>query len=346
MSDKKIKCVIWDLDNTIWDGTLLEKDSVKIKPEVVKIIEQLDKRGILNSIASKNDYGQAMKKLKEFRLDFYFLYPEIHMGAKSESVKAIIKNLNISPDSVAFVDDQQYELEEVKYHNPEVLCIPAEDMNTILDKDEFMPKFVTDESSKRRELYAADIKRKEYELEIKLPQNKFLESLNMQMRFYNACEDDLKRVEELTIRTHQLNSTGVTFDYNQLAYFIASDSHSLIISELKDKFGDYGKIGITLIEKGKDTWNIKLHLMSCRVMSRGVGNIVLNHIIHSAKDRKIQLLADFNKTNVNKFMYLTYKMLGFKEIYQENDFVRFEFDSSSKMEYPNYVTVDNSKCMI
>lgn len=91
---------MWDLDNTIWDGILLESDDVQLKPGIKEIIETLDSRGILHSIASKNEYDLAMSKLKEFGLDDYFLYPEIHWDAKSISLERIQKNINIGMDTI------------------------------------------------------------------------------------------------------------------------------------------------------------------------------------------------------------------------------------------------------
>ena len=77
IDEKKIKCIVWDLDNTIWNGTLVEDNDVKLNQNAYKVILELDKRGILHSIASKNDYDLAFKKLQEFGIDKYFIYPEI-----------------------------------------------------------------------------------------------------------------------------------------------------------------------------------------------------------------------------------------------------------------------------
>ena len=111
---KEIKCIVWDLDNTIWDGTLTESKNVKLKHYIKDIIGELDARGILNSIASKNNYGDAVEKLKEFGIYEYFLYPEINWNPKSSSIANIQKNLNIGIDTFMFIDDQQFELDEVK----------------------------------------------------------------------------------------------------------------------------------------------------------------------------------------------------------------------------------------
>ena len=154
---KRIKCVVWDLDNTVWNGILLEDKTVSLKPGIDKIIKTLDERGILQSIASRNDFNSALNKLKEFGLEEYFLYPQINWGSKAESVKAIVKALNIGIDTIAFIDDQQFELDEVKYSHPKVFCIDACDINSAIDTPELNPKFITQDSKIRRKMYLSEI---------------------------------------------------------------------------------------------------------------------------------------------------------------------------------------------
>ena len=106
---KAIKCLVWDLDNTLWDEVLLEDRVVFLRDNVVATIEALDSRGILQSIASRNDYDSAMQQLAEFDLDEYFLYPQINWGSKASSIQTIVQSINIGMDTIAFIDDQQFE---------------------------------------------------------------------------------------------------------------------------------------------------------------------------------------------------------------------------------------------
>lgn len=103
---QSIKCVVWDLDNTLWDGILLEDSSVTLREDALSALQTLDERGILLSIASRNDHDAAMAKLTELGIQEYFLYPEINWNAKSSSIENIARNLNIGLDTFAFVDDQ------------------------------------------------------------------------------------------------------------------------------------------------------------------------------------------------------------------------------------------------
>ena len=124
--ERKIKCLFCDLDNTRWSGTLLEDSEVYVSPETLKLIKTLDSRGILQSIASKNDHDFAWSKLEELGLSEYFIYPQINWEPKSTSIKKIAQSINIGTDTIAFVDDQVYEREEVSYSLPDVLTIDAE----------------------------------------------------------------------------------------------------------------------------------------------------------------------------------------------------------------------------
>lgn len=336
---QSIKCVVWDLDNTIWDGILLEGDRITLRERVLETLQELDRRGILNSIASRNDYDAAVRKLHELGLQDYFLYPEINWNPKSASLEAIARSLNISLDTFAFVDDQPFEREEVAFAHPEVTCIDAADLSTLLDLPRMMPRFITAESKLRRQMYLSDIARNKVEAEFAGANEEFLATLRMIFTLKPAEESDLKRAEELTLRTHQLNTTGYTYSYDELDAFRQSDDHLLLVASLDDKYGTYGTIGLALIELGKAFWMVKLLLMSCRVMSRGVGTIMMSHIMSRAQKANARLRAQFISTERNRMMYVTYKFGGFKQVEQTGDLIVLENDLAHIQPFPDYVQV-------
>jgi FkbH-like protein len=336
---KKIKCVVWDLDNTLWDGVLLEDSNVSLKPGVVDIIKALDARGILHSIASRNDQTTAEQKLQQFGLYEYFLYPQMNWNAKSASLQEIASCLNLGLDTFAFIDDQSFEREEVAFTLPEVLCIDAQNIPALLTMPEMMPRFLTEDAQRRRLMYQSDRQRREAEESFPGPNEAFLATLKMVFTIKSAQEEDLQRAEELTVRTHQLNTTGYTYSYDELNAFRLSDTHQLLIASLDDKYGSSGKIGLALVEQNRDVWTIKLLLMSCRVMSRGVGTLMLTHIMSMAKQAGVSLRADFVSTERNRMMYITYKFIGFKEIYKNDTFIVFGHDLSHIPAFPDYIQV-------
>jgi FkbH-like protein len=333
----KIKCVVWDLDNTLWDGILLEDGEVTPRPEVVEVIRRLDERGILHSIASRNDHDAAMERLERFGLADYFLYPQISWNDKSHSVAAVAKLVNIGLDAVAFVDDQPFELAEVGYALPDVVRVPVGDVGRILDDPDFMPRFVTDESARRRAMYRSQAVRDRAEQEFQGGNEEFLATLDMSFTIEPAQEDDLKRAEELTVRTNQLNSTGVTYSHADLDRYRTSPDHLLLVASISDRFGDYGKIGLSLVDTSSPAWRLKLLLMSCRTMSRGVGNVMLHHIMRLARDAGRDLEAELVDTGRNRLMYVTYRFAGFREVGRERGTTVLRADLSQVPDPPAYL---------
>ncbi|MEZ0313681.1 MAG: HAD-IIIC family phosphatase [Myxococcota bacterium] len=341
---KELKALVWDLDNTLWKGVLLEKDDLTLRAGIVETLKALDERGILLSIASKNNHGDAMARLKQLGIDHYFLFPQITWSAKSESLASIKEALNIGMDTIAFIDDDDFERAEVQAAHPDLVVINStdywSDYTKLLGEPRFSPKYLTEDSRRRRLMYLESAQRDHIEAEYKGPKEEFLQSLEMRFVISRATEADLQRAEELTVRTNQLNSTGVTFSYEELDKLRRSNEHQLLICELTDKFGSYGKIGLALVETGREVWHLRLMLMSCRVMSRGVGTIFLSYIMQQAKEAGARFLADFIQTERNRMMYVSYKFSQFKEVESgENGRIVFENDLTNIQPFPKYVSV-------
>jgi FkbH-like protein len=332
-----VKCVVWDLDNTIWDGILLEDPEVRLRPGVPIILKTLDERGILHSIASRNDRATAFAKLRELGLDDYFLYPQINWNSKAASIAQIAKDLNLALGAFAFVDDQPFEREEVAFSHPGVLCVDSADLEDLLGRPEFNPRFITEDSRLRRRMYQADIARNREEAEFVGPAEEFLATLGMIFTIAPCREEDLQRAEELTVRTHQLNTTGYTYSYEELDALRRSPGHELLIASLEDRHGAYGKIGLSLVEKGPEVWTVKLLLMSCRVMSKGVGTIMIQQLLRRAKEAGVRLRAEFVSNNRNRQMLITYRFAGFKEIERVGEVSILENDFSALQPPPPYV---------
>lgn len=336
------KCLVWDLDNTVWDGVLLEGDRLTLRAGVVDTLRALDERGILHSVASRNEPEAALARLREFGLDEYFLHPQIGWRPKSESVRAVADALGIGVDALAFVDDDPFERAEVAFAVPEVLCLDAAEVAGLARRPEFSPGYVTEDAGRRRQMYRAAERRTAAEEGFSGPQEGFLAELGMQLKVSAARPEDLRRAEELTVRTHQLNATGRTYSYAELDALRTSDTHELLVVELTDRFGPYGTIGLVLVETGEDAWVLRLLLMSCRVLSRGIGAILVNLLRQRARETGRRLLADFVRTDRNRMMYVAYRLGGFREVGREGDLLRLESDLSEVPPLPGYVTLATS----
>lgn len=335
---KKVKCLVWDLDNTLWDGTLLEGGEIKLRTGVEEVIRELDRRGILLSIASKNEPEDARKELSRFGLAEYFLVPQIGWGNKADSIEEIARLLNLGLDTFAFIDDQPAEREEVLFHHPQVRAYDAAEFGKLPDLPEFTPRFITEDSKLRRKMYQQDLKRRKQEENFKGSKESFLRTLDMELILSPVKNGDLERVEELTVRTNQLNSTGATYSYEELSSFIKSPRHLFLIAELSDKFGSYGKIGLALAEKSEAILKIRLLLMSCRVMTKGIGSVLLIHLINYAHSEGLTLQADFVSTPRNRIMYITYKLMGFDEISRDGDRCLLQYSGENR-NYPDYLKI-------
>jgi FkbH-like protein len=220
-----------------------------------------------------------------------------------------------------------------------IMCLDAAHLDHVLEMPEMMPRFITEDSKARRSMYSSDIQRKQMEEEWVGPKEEFLATLGMHFTIEQAQAEDLQRAEELTVRTHQLNSTGYTFSYEELDQFRQSDKHLLLVGSLEDKYGSYGKIGLALVECSPGHWNIKLLLMSCRVMSTGVGTIIINYIRKLAQNSGVKLSAEFLPTERNRMMYVTYKFAGFREVDKGHGLIRLGNDLESLPAFPDYIRV-------
>jgi methoxymalonate biosynthesis protein len=313
MTHPKVKCLVWDLDDTLWRGTLAEGDDVTIPPQIREVIRGLDSRGILNSIASRNAHEPAMRRLAELDVAEYFVLPRIGWGRKPESVKAIVEQLRFSLDTIAFIDDQPNERAEMAFHLPSVRCYPAEAAAGLLGRPEFSPDVVTPDAARRRRMYQEGFARDAAREAYAGPDEEFLRSLDLELRITPAGERDLHRVEELTLRTSQMNATGVHYSEQALRRLSADAGHDVLVTTLTDRFGPHGAVGVVVCERHPATWHLKLLATSCRVVSLGAGSMLLRWLVDAAAQAGVHLVADFRRTSRNRIMEVAYRFAGFSD---------------------------------
>jgi methoxymalonate biosynthesis protein len=306
-----VKCLVWDLDNTLWQGTLLEDIDVQPFDGIRGVIITLDSRGILQSIASKNDYDQAWSRLEQLGLAESFVYPQIGWGRKSDSVCEIADRLNFARNTVAFIDDLPSERAEVTFGAPEVRCYAAEQATSLSGLPEFSPEVVTVDARRRRQMYQASFRRDAEKEAFNGPDEEFLRSLDLMMTVKRADEEDLSRVEELTLRTSQMNATGVHYSDEFLRGLLADPDHEVLTVTLTDRFGPHGAVGVMLLQCHPRVWHLKLLATSCRVVTFGAGAVILNWLIDQAARAGAHLAADFRQTERNRMMDIAYRFAGF-----------------------------------
>ncbi|MEV5721068.1 HAD-IIIC family phosphatase [Amycolatopsis mediterranei] len=307
-----IKCVIWDLDETLWAGTLAESDRVELSDDVRAVVTGLDERGILQSVCSRNDHDEAWRQLEQLGVAGYFVLPMIGWGPKSTAVSEIVERLGFAQNAVAFVDDQPAERAEVAHHLPGIRCYPADQATRLLGLPEFDPPR-TATSARRRQLYQTEERRTAARAASTGTDADFLRSLRAELTIEPAGDHDLDRLAELTVRTTQLNTTGVPYAREELAALRARADHEVLVARLTDRFGDYGEVGIVLLARLSGVWRIRLLSTSCRVLAHGVGAVLLRWIIDRAHRAGVHLVADFRRTDRNRQMAVAYRFAGFDD---------------------------------
>jgi FkbH-like protein len=338
-----VKCVIWDLDNTLWEGICLEDPEVRLRPSIREVLDEIRSRGIIQSIASKNEPA-ALDFLEKFGLSEYFVYPHVNWEPKEENIRLIAGKLNIGLDSVAFVDDNPFERESVKAVLPDVRTYDAVDYLALPGLAEMQLKYDTAEARARGQMYVEESKRQEIEKEYEGRREEFFKSLGMVASPRLATRDDLKRISELVTRTNQFNSTGIRYKDEEIGAFFDDAEHDFYITCLVDKFGDYGRCGVALIRKEADVWNVEILLVSCRVAGRGLGTAFLSYISDEARRAGCsRFRAKYIKTDRNRQIGLLYKILGFEKDAELSDETAsvFSYDlSEGPAPMPAWIRID------
>lgn len=275
---KKLKCLVWDLDNTLWDGILVEDGpaTLRLKPQIVQTLKKLDERGILNSIVSKNNPDEASGVLKAFEIEEYFLCPQISWQPKSAGIAAIARQLNIGMDTILFVDDSEFELQEVKTVHPEVRVLSADRYLGIVDM-EVCQVPVTEESRERRKMYQVESQRQNMAGSFGDNYLEFLRYCNIRLNIHPMTEANLIRVHELTQRTNQMNFSGNRYEKSVLQRILSTPYLDTYVLDVEDRFGSYGVVGFCIVD---NRVSLMTDLMfSCRVQSKRVEHAFLAYII-------------------------------------------------------------------
>lgn len=311
---KTVKCVVWDLDNTLWDGVLLEDgpNGVRLRQQVLDVIRAADEHGILHSIASKNSETDVTPVLRRMGIEELFLYPQIGWMPKSESLRRIAQALGIGVDALAFVDDQVFEQEEVRAALPEVTVIDAAACHDLLQRPECRGP-VTDESRRRRQMYREQQQRGSAQQEYEGDYFGFLRTCAIELTMRPLAESNVRRVYELAQRTNQMNFSGNRYQEAELRAVMESAHLKGIVVQCRDRFGDYGIVGFAVV----DTAQVCLVdlMFSCRVQAKRVEHAVLRFLLQrfsagGARD----FFARYRRTERNAAPGKVFEEVGFEAV--------------------------------
>lgn len=326
---QKVKCVVWDLDNTLWDGTLIEtenSDDLELRTGVLELIKELDSRGIIQSVASKNDRDAAIEVLKKLGVAEYFLYPQIHWNAKSSSMEQIAASLNIGIDSLAFIDDTAFERSQVASVWPQVRTYDITEIDGLLALPEFdVP--VTAESKNRRAMYRAEEKRSILMRTEQTDIADFIRKCNLRMHLFEpVTEEEKLRCYELTVRTNQLNMTGRKYTAEEFGEVMAQPDRRNFAFSCADDFGEYGIVGFGQYRVEGDRLVFTEFAMSCRVAGKFVESTLFAHLLEkeNCKSGEFEVV----KTKKNILLRNTLEQIGFGAKFIDSSSVQYTFRNS------------------
>ena len=310
----RAKCVVWDLDDTLWEGILNEVgvEGVKVRQNALEVIRALDARGILHSIASKNNEVEVLAALRHFGIEELFLYPQIGWGPKSESLEHIAKLLNIDIDALAFVDDQSFERAEVLETLGCVTTFPHTNLEDLLQHPLFdVPPSA--ESAKRRLMYREEMQRHAvFQATASSDRTGFLRACQIRMNLSLLSDDNITRIYELSQRTNQVNVTGTRYERRTVEELARSPGSLLpIVVKCQDRFGDYGIVGFVLLDPGKGL--IIDYFMSCRVQRKCVENALFAQLVNLVAARGTTVIrCRYRRTERNTLALELLGDLGFR----------------------------------
>ena len=294
------KVIVVDCDNTLWQGVVGE-----VGPEGLTFdashralhatLTRLVASGMLLCLCSKNEESDVWRVFDECR-DLgvkrdAIVAAMINWMPKSENIRALAGRLNLGLDSMIFLDDNPVECAEVRAGCPEVLTlqwpVDPEAAIRLLDHTwEFDRTAGTKEDVRRTQMYQEEFERQG--LQAQLAFGDFIKSLDLQVDLAVPTADDVKRASQMTLRTNQFNFTTIRRDESEMAALVRDGHHDVLIARVRDRFGDYGIVGLLIAEPRGDALVLDTFLLSCRVLGRGVEHRIaaeLGRLANSAAAR-------------------------------------------------------------
>ena len=342
-----IKCVVLDLDNTLWGGVIGDDGLEGIALghlgegeaffEIQQYFRELKHRGIILAVCSKNDYDNAIKPFRE--------HPEMclkeeditvfiaNWNNKADNIREIKETLNIGFDSLVFIDDSPYERNLVREFLPDVVVPdlpedPAEYVRYISELNLFETSFFTQEDKSRADMYKVEFQRKNLAKSF-TDINGYLQSLEMKITMNRFDEFNIPRIAQLIQRSNQFNLTTKRYSESECTAFMHDGKNCFPqYIKLEDKFGDYGLISVIILKFVQQSLVIDSWLMSCRVLSRGVEQYAMNRIFDFAKNNNLgKVVGEYIPSPKNSMVEDFYEKFGFSKQSEQPDRVVWSLET-------------------
>lgn len=266
MEYNKLKLVIWDLDDTFWNGTLSE-GGIKAIDTNIQLVKTLTDCGIINTICSKNDEQPVMQKLKELGIADYFVFVSVNWQPKGKRIQQMLKDMGLRAVNCLFLDDNIVNLNEAIYYEPNLNIAEPNVIPQLINYFEKQPK--KDVAHSRLDNYKILEKKRKAQSEAS-DNMAFLFDSETHVELHHDCEVQIERLSELVLRTNQLNYTKKRDSKEELLTLIRDNQVKSGYVTVSDKFGNYGIVGFYAIKN-----NECIHfLFSCRTIGQGAEQYV------------------------------------------------------------------------
>jgi FkbH-like protein len=336
------KALIFDCDNTLWNGILGEDgyDNIemcshskngKYFEEVQSIALALSASGVIIGICSKNnpdDVDEVINNHPDMLLrDNFLAIKKVNWQDKAKNIKEISSNLNIAEESIVFIDDSDFEINLIRENLPGVSAfqVPSkkhEYPNSMREVGRlFYNISASNEDKFRNEMYKQQNFRESLKSEY-VNIDDYLRSMELRMTIYVDDLSTKSRVAQMSQKTNQFNLTTKRYSENDIENFIYQEDAHVFVIDVADKYGNYGLTGLAIlvIDATLKLAVIDSLLMSCRVLGRNVELIFFDHIISFIQDKGIEeFSAEYVKTKKNLQVAEFYEKFGFKKTFESDE---------------------------
>jgi len=350
------KCIILDLDNTVWGGVVGDDgwEGIqlghglgigKVFTEFQMWVKKLKNRGIIVCVCSKNDEDKAKEPFEKhpdmvLRLDDISVFMA-NWETKVDNIRAIQQILNIGFDSMVFLDDNPFERNIVREHIegitvPELPDDPAQYLEYLYSLNLFETVSYSAADKDRTKQYQVQAQRASFAKTF-TNEADFLKSLQMTSKVEGFNKFNTPRVAQLSQRSNQFNLRTVRYTEAEIEALASDESAVNLTFTLEDKFGDNGLICVIIMKReDEQTLFVDTWFMSCRVLKRGMENFTLNTMVAEARRRGCKrIVGEYIPTAKNQMVKDHYKNLGFTELPDG----RFALDVESYQDRECYIDV-------
>lgn len=356
------KCIVLDLDNTLWGGIVGEDgfDGIKLGPtppgnvfvDFQKYLVSLSERGVILAINSSNNQADAMKVINEHPYmvlrEKAFAAIKINWDNKPDNMVAIAKELNIGLESLLFIDDDKRNRQLMKEALPQVMVLDLPDdptlyLKTLKKCTDLEVAHITEEDKRRGLMYVEERKRKDAR-QLFADMTGFLTHLNISVSIARADSFSMPRISQLTQRTNQFNFTTKRYGEEDLRSLIDKEGYEAYAICVEDRFGDSGISGAMILKKTGDSLVFNNFLMSCRVLGRSIEKAIIGFCVDKARRENVRyLLCEYIPSEKNALVrnFLESSKFEFVKKVKKSEFWRI--DTKNKFEKPSYIRMI-SKC--